>query len=351
MSLPLSFHACFNYTPPVLKLSPILQLRAGFAAALFVLASFTGMAQAELAARVPRVFTSADGRQLKADLLEFSATEVKIKRASDFEIVKVPLASLSEVDQKYILGLVHERDLENSFKSGPYAANITGSFAKVTSREGLNYQIFGNPKWDTKKRYPLMISLHGSGQSGSDNQAQMGGPTGIFTNTEHQTANPCFMIVPQCPDSAIGWNKDVANNLMTLIDELIDKLPIDGNRLYLTGFSMGGFGCFSLAVKYPTKFAAVIPLAGGGDAKKADILKQTPIWAFHGDKDEMVGVERTRDVMKAVMALTDDSKYDELAGQGHNIPGLVYNRKDLNDWIFAQKRTPAAPAVTSTKGQ
>jgi poly(3-hydroxybutyrate) depolymerase len=332
----------------VSKSSIFNSLRGSLAATLVVFTAFAGSASADLPPRVNRVWKSADGREMKADLLEYSADEVKIKRSKDFEIVKVPLTALSAEDQAYVKDLVRTRDLDASLKSGPYAANITGAFVKVVSKEGLNYQIYGNPKWDGKKRYPLFVSLHGSGQSGTDNQAQMGGPTGIFTNAEHQAANPCFMVVPQCPDSAIGWNREVADHLMTLIDDLSEKLPIDTSRLYLTGFSMGGFGCFSLAAKYPTKFAAVIPVSGGGDAKKADILSQTPIWAFHGDKDEMVNVERTRDVMKAIMAKQGSTgKYDELAGQGHNIPGLVYNRADLTEWMFAQKRVAAAPAAAA----
>ena len=72
------------------------------------------------------------------------------------------------------------------------------------------------------------------------------------------------------------------------------------------------------------------------------MLKQTPIWAFHGDKDDMVPVERTRDVMKAItVAGGTSAKYDELAGEGHGIPGMVYSRKDLTDWIFDQRRTTA----------
>lgn len=305
------------------------------------LIAFTGPARAELPPKVTRTWTAADGRQLKADLLEFSDQEIKIKR-TDFKIVKIPLTGLSEDDQKFVRGLIKERNRDEGLKTGPYAASITGAFVKVTSKAGLNYQLFGNPKWDAKKRYPLFISLHGSGQSGSDNQAQMGGVTGIFTSAEQQAANPCFVLVPQCPDSAIGWSKEVADNLMTLIDDLSDKLPVDVNRLYLTGYSMGGFGCFRLAAKYPEKFAAVVPLAGGGDAKEAEVLKQTPIWAFHGDKDDQVPVERTRDVMKAITAAGGTSaKYDELAGEGHGIPGKVYARKDLNEWIFAQRRPPA----------
>ena len=96
------------------------------------------------------------------------------------------------------------------------------------------------------------------------------------------------MIAPQCPDADIGWNKQVSDNLMALIADLTDKLPIDTNRLYLTGSSMGGFGSWNLAAKYPQVFAAVVPLCGGGDPKKADILKTVNIWAFHGDQDPMV---------------------------------------------------------------
>ena len=318
----------------------LLSFRVLVAASVFVWGGFVENATADLPARITRVWKSADGRELKADLLEFSATEIKIKRAKDFEIMKVPLASFSEEDQKYVLKLVRERDLDASLKSGPYAASMKGSFVKLTSKEGLNYQLYGNAKWDGKKRYPLLITLHGSGQSGSDNEKQMGGVTGIFTDAAHQSANPCFMIAPQCPDSQIGWNKEPADQLMKLIDDLSEHLPVDVNRIYLTGYSMGGFGCFNLAVKYPIKFAAVVPLAGGGDPKKADVLKQTPIWAFHGDKDEMVPVERTRDVMKSIVEAGGTSaKYDELAGQGHGIPGMVYSREDLTKWIFAQVRS------------
>jgi predicted peptidase len=254
-------------------------------------------------------------------------------------MMKVPLSSFSADDRKFVLGLVHERDLDVSLTKGVYAENITGRFVKMVSKQGLNYQLFGNPKWDNKQRYPLVIWLHGSGSSGTDNTSQMGGATGVFTDSQHQSKNPCFMIAPQCPDAAIGWNKDVANNLMALIADLCDKLPVDANRLYLTGSSMGGFGSFSLAIKYPEVWAAVVPLCGGSDVKNADALKNIPLWAFHGDKDPMVPVERTRNVMKAIIDGGGKlAKYDELKGEGHGITGVVYSRADVHDWIFAQKR-------------
>jgi predicted peptidase len=302
---------------------------------LILIGSFVGATVP--ANKITRVWKSADGREMTADLLEFEADEIRLRRSTDLQILKVPVNKFSPEDQKFVAGLVHERDLNVSLVSGPYADRITGSFVKAVSKQGLNYQVYGNPKWDSKLRYPLIIWLHGSGQSGSDNEAQMGGPTRVFTEPTKQAANPCFMIAPQCPDSDIGWNKEVANNLMALIADLTDKLPIDMNRLYLTGSSMGGFGSFNLAASYPKVFAAVVPLCGGADVKKAEILSKVPIWAFHGDQDDMVPVARTRDVMKAIASLGGVGKYDELVGQGHGITGVVYPRSDLHEWMFGQR--------------
>lgn len=290
-------------------------------------------------APIVRDWKSATGREMKAELLEFDTKEIRIKRTADLAIVKVPLTALGEEDKAYIQGLLHERMLDTSLTEGPYAKRITGSFVKATSNQGLNYQIYGNPQWDNKQRYPLVIWLHGSGQSGSDNEAQMGGATGVFTSSTNQTERPCFMIAPQCPSADIGWNKAVADQLMALIADLASKLPIDMKRLYLTGSSMGGFGSFSLAVKYPQVFAAVVPLCGGSDVKNAAVLKAVPIWAFHGDKDDMVPVERTRNVMNAITAAGGElAKYDELVGAGHGITGMVYSKPELHQWMFSQVR-------------
>ena len=289
--------------------------------------------------KIVRDWKSSDGRSINAELLEFSSTELRIKRSNDFQVLKVPLTAFGEEDQKFIGQLLHERALNESLTKGPYAGKITGSFTQATSKQGLNYQIYGNPKWDNTRRYPLVIWLHGSGQSGSDNTSQMGGPTKVFTDPEHQEKNPCLMIAPQCPAADIGWNKEVADNLMALIADLADKLPIDQNRLYLTGSSMGGFGSWSLAAKYPQVFAAVVPLCGGGDPKKAEQLKTVPIWAFHGDQDPMVPVERTRVAVAAIKAAGGNlCKYSELAGQGHGITGIVYPMPELHTWMFEQRR-------------
>jgi predicted peptidase len=288
--------------------------------------------------KISREWTAADGRKLQADLMEYDGTEVRLKRASDLQVMKVSLTALSAEDKKFILAMVQERKLDTALTDGSYKDKITGKFVQGTSKQGLNYQLYGNHEWEGAKRFPIVIWLHGSGQSGSDNTSQMGGATGVFTKPENQEKNPCFVLAPQCPDADIGWNKDVATNLMALIGDIVMNLPVDQKRIYLTGSSMGGFGTFSLVMKHPGIFAAGVPLCGGSDAKNAEALMTTPLWAFHGDKDDMVPVERTRNVMNAITAAGGKkARYTELTGEGHGITGSVYPRTDLHEWLFAQR--------------
>jgi len=297
------------------------------------------------AASPPREWTSSDGKsKFQGDLIEFTDKEVKIRHRSNFNQYRLPLDRLSKEDQDYIRGLLREKRRDAGLKEGVYAEKVTGQLVKGVSKQGLNYQLWGNPKLDGTKRYPIVIWLHGSGQSGTDNESQIGGAPKVWTSEDNQAESPCFLLAPQCPSADIGWKNQVADNLLALIADLTDHLPIDESRLYLTGSSMGGFGTFSIAAKYPQVFAACVPLCGGGDVKNAEILKQTPFWVFHGDKDDMVPVERSRAIVEAVKQAGGElMKYTELEGAGHGITGLVYPRTDLHEWLFQQKKlSPAA---------
>ncbi len=270
--------------------------------------------------------------------MEFNASEVRIKRSADFQTFKVPLEKLSETDQVYVKDLLREQVRDAGLKDGPLAKLITGSFVKNTSAEGLNYQIYGDPRWKATERYPLLIWLHGAGQSGADNEAQMGGATKAFSTEENQEARPCFILAPQCPDRNIGFKNEVASNLMTLIKTLADSLPIDESRIYLTGSSMGGSGSWNIGTLHPEVFAAIVPLCGGGDPGKAGALKDTPVWAFHGDKDDEVPLERSTSMVEAIKASGGGKvQLTILEGEGHLIASGVYAKPELHEWIFAQK--------------
>ena len=117
----------------------------------------------------------------------------------------------------------------------------------------------------------------------------------------------------------------------------------DLSQVDIFGYSMGGFGTFNLAAKYPNVFAAAVPLCGGGDPKKAADLKPVPMWVFHGDKDDMVPVERSRAIVKAIQDIGGEKiKYTELAGEGHGITGIVYSKPELHTWMFEQTRAAEA---------
>jgi len=302
---------------------------------------------AEPTGRVFRSWTSKDGRTIQAELLDYSATEVRVKLAANFQVVKIPLENLSEENRKEVLAMVQERSLDTSLSKGSYADQIKGAFTQAVSKQGLKYQIFGNPKWDSKQRYPLVIWLHGAGQSGNengnDNTSQMGGATPVFSNAENQGARPCFILAPQCPDRAIGFKGVVADNLMALIADLSSNLPIDRTRIYLTGSSMGGVGTWTLITQWPDVFACAVPLCGIGDEKKVDVIKGLPIWMFHGDKDDAVPVDKSRTIFAALKAAGSTTvQYTELPGEGHLITSVVYAKKELHEWMFQQKKGGAS---------
>jgi len=299
--------------------------------------SMNGMTKPE--GKIIREWKSDDGKVLKAELLEYSETELKLNLTGNFKVVKVPMARLSKEDQDFVMAMVKKNSLDYSLTDGKFASQmVEGEFTKNVSEKGLKYQIKGNPKWDGKKRYPLMIWLHGAGQSGDDNTSQSAGSPRQLYNEDAQKKHPFFMLMPQCPDRAIGWKNEVTDNLMALITDLSENLPIDKDRIYLTGSSMGGAGTWGMIAKWPDTFACAVPLCGGGDASKAETMKGVPIWIFHGDKDDSVPVDASRRMYAAMQGVKGNVQYTELPGAGHIITDQVYSKPELEEWIFAQKR-------------
>ena len=124
-----------------------------------------------------------------------------------------------------------------------------------------------------------------------------------------------------------------------MMDEIIQSKPIDQHRIYLTGLSMGGFGTWELAARLPERFAAVAPLCGGGDTNKADRLVGLPLWCFHGDKDDQVPVERSREMIEAIKRAGGHPKYSELPSVGHDCWNTAYKESSgLIQWMFVQRK-------------
>jgi predicted peptidase len=199
----------------------------------------------------------------------------------------------------------------------------------------LGYRIFIPKDYSANKRYPLMLALHGSGERGSDNLAQLKYPfTHMWSDSALQAKYPSFAVAPQCPIASSGWD---AALLGALLDSLGREFSLDPTRMYVSGLSMGGFGTWSLVTKYPGRFTAAVPVCGGGDTTKAAALVYLPIWVFHGDADPIVPVANSRTMVAAIKASGGSLVlYTEYKGVGHESWIPAAKEPGLVDWIFSQ---------------
>jgi predicted peptidase len=203
---------------------------------------------------------------------------------------------------------------------------------------------------DIQQLYPLIIFLHGAGERGNDNEIQIAHVKGIFLDSLNRKKFPAFVIAPQCPtgkrwvESSWKVSKHIMPEkpsisialTMQLIDSMINNFPIDKKRIYITGLSMGGFGTWDLICRYPNKFAAAIPICGGGDITMAKKIKNKPIWAFHGSEDKVVKVILTREMINSIKQEGGTPKYTEYKGVGHDSWVKAYREKELLEWLFKQ---------------
>ena len=198
--------------------------------------------------------------------------------------------------------------------------------------------------------YPLVVFLHGAGERGDDNQKQLVHGMKDFAKEENRQKYPCFVIAPQCPDGKrwveVDWTLDAHKQpeesiSLSLTRELIkllqSHLRVDSKRIYVTGLSMGGFGTWDLITRTPDVFAAAAPICGGADEALAGRVTKVPVWAFHGDKDSVVKVERSRRMIEAIQKAGGMPKYTEYPGVNHDSWTRTYADPKLMEWLFAQK--------------
>ncbi len=225
----------------------------------------------------------------------------------------------------------------------------------------LPYRILYPKFYQNGKKYPLLVFLHGSGERGSDNAAQLLHGGFLFLVDSIRRNYPAIVIFPQCPaDSSWSYlefkfDAGLKRGILTgpyrqeptaparwvkeLADSLVDAGAADGKRIYIEGLSMGGFGVFDMLERYPGYFAAAISICGGGDTTMAlRFAAKTPVRIFHGGADPIVTVESSRRYYRALKALGADVQYTEYPGVGHNSWDNVFVEKDLLHWLFSNKK-------------
>ncbi len=288
-----------------------------------------------------RKWTAADGRTLEAEFISATERNVTLRRKSDGRRFTLPLDKLSEDDKKWVA----EKLLD---MAGPEKKDATGIFEKRLTEdwekmefESLVFRFYGGRGLNKKKRYPVVVYLHGKGSGGNDNEKQLHGSAKKFAEGSFYKKNPSFILVPQCPDDSRGWRGEYLDDVIKLIGTAIEHLPVDEDRIYITGVSMGGYGTWSALAHSPKLFAAAVPVCGGGNPSTAKSIKDIAIWAHHGAADDVVPVEGTRRMVKALERARGNIKYteyDEASGIKHDAWTPCYANDEVYKWIFEQRR-------------
>jgi predicted peptidase len=220
---------------------------------------------------------------------------------------------------------------------------------KKTSPEGYDF-LLHIPRGfnDFSGPQPLVVFLHGAGETGTDpNTLREKDPAffardkfGVRDKFKHyETAYfPFIIVTPICPE-----NRWEPRRVIALLDQVLSqnqfRFRIDHDRVYLTGYSMGGFGTFETAMEYPERFAAIVPVAGGGEPSKADKLQTVSTWVFHGENDVSVPVPSSALVVERMRALGHkDVKMTTFLNTGHGIVKDVYSDTDLYEWLLSKRR-------------
>ncbi len=195
-------------------------------------------------------------------------------------------------------------------------------------------------------KWPVILFLHGSGERGTDlPKVSSHGPLKVAKAGKIDL--PFILVAPQCP-ARIWWNPW---QLLDLLDEVAAKYPVDPDRIYLTGLSMGGFGSWSLACLAPERFAAVAPICGGGDPADAARLKELPVWVVHGGQDPTVPPELSADMVEALRALPGRVRFTVYPEAGHDSWSAFYASPEFYRWLLRQRRGTPDQAPAAIQGR
>lgn len=223
-----------------------------------------------------------------------------------------------------------------------------GRFVERTFSDAMGdqkYFVFVPANYRADKPSPAILFLHGAGERGHDNRLQLTHGLAPFIEARAATF-PFLTVFPQCEftEGRIrdSWKADSPNGQRALraLDDARRNYNFDPQRVVLTGWSMGGYGAWSLGIAEPSRWSAVMPLAGGGDANQVGALKQTPVWAFHGAKDTLIKAEEVRSMVDALKAAGGTATYTELPDADHDICDKVYGNDGVIAWMLDPQKAP-----------
>ena len=212
------------------------------------------------------------------------------------------------------------------------AGKQTAQQVNTTVLAQLSYLLYLPPNYETKDKWPLLLFLHGAGERGDNLEAvKIHGPPQMISEGRDF---PFIVVSPLCPKER-WWRP---HELIALLDDMAAQHKVDEDRVYCTGLSMGGFGTWATAFYDPNRFAALVPICGGGEQSWAKHLKHVPTWAFHGAKDAGVPVHRSQDMAEAMKKAKGNMQLTIYPDGKHNVWTETYNKPELYEWMLKQHR-------------
>lgn len=202
-----------------------------------------------------------------------------------------------------------------------------------------SYVVFVPAGYSASKTWPVMLFLHGAGERGTDGKAHLNIGLGSLVKAR-EASFPAIVVFPQCENTRgrilEGWLAGTpdSNRALQILEQVEKDYHVDPKRRILTGWSMGGFGAWSLAAADPTRWSALVPLAGGGKPEWAESLKELPIWAWHGDADQAVFIERSRQMVNALKLAGASPRFTEISGGDHDSWKVAYADDRLIAWML-----------------
>lgn len=239
-----------------------------------------------------------------------------------------------------------------------HGPQVNDEYAKYVFSDSLNntmpYRMLSPTIEEPGKKYPLVLFLHGSGERGDDNEKQLAHGASIFSNPANSDKYPAFVVFPQCkertwtdkidersfmPGAPVPPESRTEKILIDLVENIIENNPIDRDRIYIVGISMGGIAAYDLVCRYPSLFTAAVPICGAVNPERLYNAKDVKFMIFHGEEDEEVPSFCSREAYKALNSAGADVDYIEFAGVGHDCWSSAFNYPTLLSWLFSQSKT------------
>ena len=230
----------------------------------------------------------------------------------------------------------------------------------IQKTDTLPYRILLPDNYDPENKYPLVIFLHGSGERGNDNEKQLVHGAELFLRDSIRKKYPAIVVFPQCSISSYWSDVNIVSNeasgkrtfeyltnskptvamnlLLNLLDDLRRKYSIQKKKIYISGLSMGGMGTFEIVRREPNLFAAAMPICGGANPATAKNLLKTKWWIFHGEKDDVVNPQLSKDMAVAILNEGGSAKLTLYPNANHNSWDSAFAESNFMQWMFSNHK-------------